>query len=89
MQGKTFHEWLKLGKYQIWRAFCWNHLETQKWLLVCSYTHYKNYIAAHIEIISQALDKLNISYDNIILMGDFSAKPGQIQITEFLSTHTN
>ena len=61
------------------------NLRLQK--LACSYIHYKNHTATHLEVISKLLDKLNTVYDIIILMGDFNPEPDEIQMTVFFGIY--
>ena len=59
----------------------------KKWLLCCSYNSYKSDIANHLIRVCETLDKLNATYDNLILLGNFNAKAGEESIVEFLSLY--
>ena len=49
------------------------NLRKKKWLLSCSYNSYKNNI---------------VSYDNIILLGDFNVAPEEAKMSEFLNMYS-
>ena len=50
------------------------NLRKTKWLLCCSYNPNKSNIANHLKKICKILDKLNSTYDNLVLLGDFHAE---------------
>ena len=60
-------------------------LRKKKWLLCCSYNPHKSNIANHLKNICKTLDKLNSTYDNLVLLGDFNAEPEEESISEFLN----
>ena len=43
------------------------NLRKKKWLLCCSYNPHKSNIANHLKKICKTLDKLNSTYDNLVL----------------------
>ena len=47
------------------------NLRKEKSLLSCSYDSHKKNIGTHLQITGKTLDKLNTSYDNIILLRYF------------------
>ena len=51
------------------------YLRRKKWLLCCSYNSKYSQISNHLKEIAKALDVLTSNYDNITLIGDFSAEP--------------
>ena len=61
------------------------NLRKKKWLLCCSYNPHKSNIANHLKNICKTLDKLNSTYDNLVLLGDFNAEPEEESISEFLN----
>ena len=61
------------------------NLRKKTWLLCCSYNPHKNNIANNLENICKTLDKLNTTYDNLILLGDFNVEPEEESISEFLT----
>ena len=56
-------------------TFCGDKFKKEKWLLCCSYNPDKSNIANYLENICKTLDKLNSTYDNLVLLGDFNAEP--------------
>ena len=56
-------------------TFCGDKFKKEKWLLCCSYNPHKSNIANHLKNICKTLDKLNSTYDNLVLLGDFNAEP--------------
>ena len=64
------------------------NLRKKKWLLSCSYNSYKNNIGTHLQMIVKTLDKLIVSYDNIILLGDFNVEPEEAKMSEFLNMYS-
>ena len=60
-------------------------LRKKKWLLCCSYNPHKSNIANHLKSICKTLDKLNSTYDSLVLLGDFNAEPEEQSISEFLN----
>ena len=63
------------------------NLRKKKWLLCCSYNPHKSNIANHLKNISKTLEKLNSTYDNLVLLGDFNAEPEEESISEFLNLY--
>ena len=59
----------------------------KKWILCCSYNPHKSNIANHLKNIYKTLDKLNWTYDNLALPGDFNEKPEEESISEFLNLY--
>ena len=51
------------------------NLRKKKWILFCSYNPHKSNIANHLRNICKTLDKLNSTYDNLVLPEDFNAEP--------------
>ena len=51
------------------------NLRKKNWLLCCSYNPYKSNITNHLKNICKTLDKLNSTYDNLVLLGNFNAEP--------------
>ena len=56
-------------------TFCGDKFKKEEWLLCCSYNPHKSNIANYLENICKTLDKLNSTYDNLVLLGDFNAEP--------------
>ena len=48
------------------------NLRKKKWLLCCSYNPLKSNIANHLKNSCKILVKLNSTYDNLVLLGDFN-----------------
>ena len=44
-------------------------------------------MANHLKNICKILDKLNSTYDNLVLLGDFNAEPEEESIVEFLKLY--
>ena len=63
------------------------NLRKKKWLLTCSCSSRKNNIGTHFQIMGKTLDKLNTSYDNIILLGDFNVELEEAKMSEFLNMY--
>ena len=63
------------------------NLRKKKRLLCCSYNPHKSNIANHLKNICKTLDKLNSTYDNLVLLGDFNAEPEEESISEFLNLY--
>ena len=63
------------------------NLRKKKWLLCCSYNPHKSNIANHLKNISKTLEKLNSTYDNLVLLGDFNAELEEESISEFLNLY--
>ena len=63
------------------------NLRNKKWLLCCSYKPHKSNITNHLKNICKTLDKLNSTYDNLVLLGDFNAEPEEESISEFLNLY--
>ena len=63
------------------------NLRKKKWLRCCSYNPHKSNIANHLKNIRKTLDKLNSTYDNLVLPGDFNAEPEEESISEFLNLY--
>ena len=51
------------------------YLRKKKWLLCSSYNPHKSDITNHLKNICKTLDKLNSTYDNLVLLGDLNAEP--------------
>ena len=49
------------------------NLYKMKRLINCSYNPYKSNIRKHLDTIRKSLDALSTKYENIVLLGDFSA----------------
>ena len=56
----------------------------KKWLLCCYYNLHKSNIENHLKRICKTLDRINISYDNLVMLGYFNAEPEEESIAEFL-----
>ena len=63
------------------------NLRKKKWLLCCSYNPHKRNITNHLKNICKTLDKLNSTYDNLVLLGDFNTEPEERSISEFLNLY--
>ena len=63
------------------------NFRSKKWLLRCSYNHYKDNIAFHLSNISAALYKLCTDYKNITLLADFNAEVKGKNMLGFMSTY--
>ena len=63
------------------------NLRKKKWLLCCSYNPHKSNIANHLKNICNTLDKINSTYDNLVLLGDFNAELEEESISEFLNLY--
>ena len=63
------------------------NLRKEKWLLCCSYNPRKSNITNNLKSISKTMDKLNSTYDNLILLGDFNVEPEEQIIAEFLNLY--
>ena len=61
------------------------NLRKKKWLLCCSYNPHKSKIANHLKNMCKTLDKLNSTYNNLVVLGGFNAEPEVESITEFLN----
>ena len=61
------------------------NLRKKKWLLCCSYNPHKSNITNHLKNVCKSLDKLNSTYDNLVLLGDFNAEPEEESIAQFLN----
>lgn len=59
------------------------NLRKKKWLLCCSCNPKYSQILHHLKKIGKDLDVLTSNYDNIILMGDFNAKPADAAVSDF------
>ena len=57
------------------------NLRKKKWLF--SYSPHKSNIANHLKNICKTLEKLNSTYDNLALLGDFNAEPEEKNILSF------
>ena len=57
------------------------------WLLSCSYDSHKTNIGTHLQIIGKTLDKLSLSYDNIVLLGDCNVEPEEAKLSGFLNMY--
>ena len=51
------------------------NLKEKKWLLCCSYNPHKSNRANHLKSSCKTLEKLNTTYDNLILLGDLNVEP--------------
>ena len=58
-------------------------LRGKKWLLYCSYNPKYSQISYHLKEIDKDLDVLTSKYDNIMLMGDFNARPADTVVSDF------
>ena len=63
------------------------NLRSKKWFLGCSYNPHKEKIASHLINPSTALDKPCTDYENIILLGDFSVKVEEENMSKFMSVY--
>ena len=63
------------------------NLRKKKWLLCCSYNPHKSNIANHLKNICKTRGKLNSTYANLVLLGDFNAEPEEESIAEFLNLY--
>ena len=63
------------------------NLRKKKWLLCCSYNPHKSNIGNHLKNICKTLDKFSSTYNNLVLLGDFSAEPDEGRISEFLNLY--
>ena len=61
------------------------NLRKKKWLLCCSYNPHKSNIANHLKRICKTWNKLNSTYDNLVLLRDFNTIPEEESISEFLN----
>ena len=59
------------------------NLRKKKWLLYCSYNLKYFQVTHHLKEIGKDLDVLASKYDNIILMGNFSAEPADTAVSDF------
>ena len=59
------------------------NLREKKWLRCCSYNPQKSNIVNHLKSICKTLGKLNVTYDNVILLGDFNVEPQEKSIAKF------
>ena len=46
------------------------------------------WVGTHLQIIGKTWDRINTSYDNIILLGDFNVDPEEAKMSEFLKMHS-
>ena len=51
------------------------NLRKKKWLLCCSYNPRKSNIANYLKNIFKTFDKLNSTYDNLVVSEDFNTEP--------------
>ena len=56
------------------------NLHNDKWLINCSYNPHKNMIGNHLRALSEKLDIYSSSYNNFIILGDFSIEMEEQQI---------
>ena len=61
------------------------NLRKKKWLLCCSYNPHKSSNANYLKRICKTLNKLNATYVNLFLFGDFNVEPEEESIADFLS----
>ena len=48
---------------------------------------YKSNIANHFKSICKTLDKINVTCENLVLLGDFNVEPEEKSIAEFLNRY--
>ena len=63
------------------------NLKKQKWLLFGGYNPAKSLISTFLSELSLVLDQLLISYENLIIMGDFNAETSEVAMKEFCKTY--
>ena len=63
------------------------NLNKKKWLLGGSYNYHKSNISKHLESISLFLDNKVITYENILLIGDFNMEPNEEKMSEFMNIY--
>ena len=63
------------------------NLRKKKWIPFCSYNPHKRKIANHLKNICKTLKQLSATYDNLVLLRDFNAKPEEKSIAEFLNLY--
>ena len=63
------------------------NLRKKKWIPFCSYNPHKSKIANHLKNNCKTLKQLSATYDNIVLLRDFNAKPEEKSIAEFLNLY--
>ena len=64
-----------------------NFKEKSGLLVSWSYNPHKNNISSQVKCLSQALDNLNATYENIILVGDFNVERNESNISDFLDLY--
>ena len=57
------------------------NLRKEKWLLCCSYNPHTSNMTNHLKNICKTLDKLGATYDNLILLRNFSVEPENILLS--------
>ena len=65
------------------------NLRKKKWLICFSYNPHKSNILKHLKNICKTLDKLKLTYENLVLLADFNAKPEEEKISEFLNLYSS
>ena len=48
------------------------NLKKRKWFLNCSYNHDRNSVSSHLDSLNRVIDEHSKTYDNFILIGDFT-----------------
>ena len=81
----------RIKKFTFGESFEWFFIEinlrSNKSLLGCSYNPHGDNITPHLRNISTALDKLSTDYEKVILLGDFSFKVEEKNLSNFMSVH--
>ena len=78
---------LKLTAMVILTGILWRFIWEKKWLFCCSYNPDKSNIANHFKSICKTLDKINVTHENLVLLGDFNVEPEEKSIAEFLNRY--
>ena len=64
------------------------NLRNDKWLINCSYNPHKNMIGNHLRALSEKLGIYSTSYNNFIILGDFSIEMKEQQIKNFCDNYS-